>query len=113
MIFKRFYTTLYSDTKPGILAKDRTKRNLPFKVIGTDYVGTIYCKVKKKQPKSYLLLFTCSITRAVHLELLPNPTTLEFIKAFKRLITRRRSPPTLLTLTMLKPMLQQLNGFRT
>ena len=61
-------------------------------MIGTDYAGTIYCKVKTKQTKTYILLFTCSITRAVYLELLPNQFTSEFIKAFKKLIARRGSP---------------------
>ena len=38
------------------------------------------------------MLFTCSITHTVHLELLLNQTTLEFIKTFKKLIARRGSP---------------------
>ena len=38
------------------------------------------------------MLFTCSITRTVHLELLLNQTTSEFIKPFKKLIARRESP---------------------
>ena len=71
--YKRFYVTLYHDLKPGILPKDKTKENLPFKVIGTDCAGPRYCKIRTKQTKTYILLFTCSITRAVHLELLPNP----------------------------------------
>ena len=70
------------------MPKDRTKENL----IGTDYAGPIYCKVKTKQTKTYILLFTCSITQAVHIELLPNQTTSEFIKLFKNLIARRGSP---------------------
>ena len=57
----------YPDPKPGLLPKDRIKENLPFKVIGTDYAGPVYCKVKIKRTKTYILLFTCSITRAVHL----------------------------------------------
>ena len=61
-------------------------------MIGTDYAGTIYCKVKTKQTKTYILLLTCSITRAVHLTLLSNQTASEFIKAFKKLIARRGSP---------------------
>ena len=89
---KRFYAIPYPDPKPGLLPNDRTKENLPFKVIGTDYAGPIHCKVKTKQTKTYILLFTCSITPAVHLELLPNQTTSEFIKAFKKLIARRGSP---------------------
>ena len=38
------------------------------------------------------MLFTCSLTRAVHLEILPNQTAQEFILALKRLIARRGRP---------------------
>ena len=89
---KRFYAIPYPDPEPGLLPKDGTKENLPFKVIGTDYAGPIYSKVKTKQTETYILIFTCSTTRAVHLELLPNQTISKFIKAFKKLIARRRSP---------------------
>ena len=89
---KRFYAIPYPDRKLGLLPKDRTKEDLPFKMIGTDYAGPIHCKVKTKQTKTNILLFTCSITSAVHLELLPNQNTSEFIKEFKKLIARRRSP---------------------
>ena len=77
---KNFYAISYPDPKPGLLPKDRTKENLPFKVIGTDYAGPTY----------YSLVVYCS--RAVHLELLPNQTTSEFMKPFKKLIARRGSP---------------------
>ena len=60
-------------------------------MIGTDYAGPTHCKVKTKQTKTNILLFTCSITSAVHLELLPNQNTSELIKAFKKLIARRGS----------------------
>ena len=87
---KRFHTKPYPSPIQGQLPKDRTEQNLPFKVIGVDYAGPIYCKTKsKKETKVYILLFTCSISRAVHLEVLPNQTAAEFIKAFKRLIARR------------------------
>ena len=66
---------------------------MPFSVIGTDYVGPFVCKAKgEKDVKVYFLLFTCSLTRAVHLEILPNQTTQEFIQALKRLIARRGRP---------------------
>ena len=62
-------------------------------VIGTDYAGRIYYKTKKKSDlKAYILLFSCSVTRAVHIELVSNLTTTEFIKSFKRLISRRGKP---------------------
>ena len=61
--------------------------------IGTDYAGPIYYKTKKKNElKAYILLFSCSVTRAVHVELVSNFTTAEFIKSFKRLISRRGKP---------------------
>ena len=51
------------------------------------------CKAKEKTDiKVYLLLFTCSLTRAVHLELLPNQTTQKFLQALKRLIARTGRP---------------------
>ena len=40
----------------------------------------------------YLLLFTCSLSRAIYSEVLPNQTTQEFIHALKRLIARRGRP---------------------
>lgn len=76
----------------GLLPTDRTSQDLPFKIIGTDYAGPFLCKSKNKEIKVYLLLFTCSLTRAVHLEILQNQTTHEFIKALKRLIARRGRP---------------------
>ena len=66
---------------------------MPFSVTGTNYAGPFICKTKgKRDIKVYLLLFTCSLTRAVHLEILPNQTTQEFIQALKRLIARRGRP---------------------
>ena len=61
--------------------------------IGTDYAGPIYYKIRKKNElKAYILLFSCSVTRAVHVELVSSFTTTEFIKSFKRLISRRGKP---------------------
>ena len=42
--------------------------------------------------KEYILLFSCSGSRAVYLELVPNLTTSEFIRCLKRLIARRGRP---------------------
>ena len=68
---------------------------MPFQVIGTDYAGPIYHRKRsKKESKAYILLFPCSLSRAVHLELTPNLTINGFIKCFKRLIARRGRPKT-------------------
>ena len=90
---KKFRSLSYHSPKPGPLPKDRTEKFFPFEVIGTDYAGPIYYKTKKKSElKAYILLFSCSVTRAVHKELVSNLTTAESIKSFKRLISRRCKP---------------------
>ena len=81
---KRFNISHYPKPSQGLLPTDRAKQELPFSVIGTDYAGPFICKTKgKKDIKVYLLLFTCSLTRAVDLEILPNQTIQEFIQALK------------------------------
>ena len=78
---------------PGYLPKTRTKQNLPFKVIGADHAGPIYCQGKsKREVKVYILLFTRSVSRAIHLEILINQTMGEFIRALKRLVARQGRP---------------------
>ena len=42
--------------------------------------------------KAYLVLYACSLSRALYLELLPSFETSEFLGSFKRLIARRGRP---------------------
>ena len=66
---------------------------MPFQVIGVDFAGPIAYQTKgNKDGKAYIILFTCSLTRAVYLELLPNQTMEEFIRSLKQLIARRGRP---------------------
>ena len=72
---KKFQVNAFSNPPAGKLPTDRTQGSAPFKVIGLDFAGLIGNKLKtKKEGKAYILLFACSLTRAVHLELLPNQT---------------------------------------
>ena len=90
---KTFNSSNYPKPPQGLIPTGRTRQDLPFSIIGTDYAGSFICKTKGKiDIKVYLLLFTSSLTRAVHLEILPNQTTQEFIQALKRLIARRGRP---------------------
>ena len=80
----------------GQLPIDRTTGSRPFQVIGTDFAGPImYCTKNKNEKKPYILLFTCNLTRAVHLELLPDQTKEEFIRPLKRSIARCGCPETI------------------
>ena len=76
-------TTHYPNPNPGPLPRDRTAQALPFDIIGTYYASSLYNKSKdKKVLKAYILLFSCSFSKAAHLELVLNLTTTQFIKSF-------------------------------
>ena len=93
---KRFNSLPYPGVKPGPLPNDRTEQAMSFQVIDTDFAGPIYDRTKtKKESKAYILIFSCSVNRAVHLELRSNTTTKEFIKCLKRLVARRGNPTTI------------------
>ena len=90
---KKFQANTFESPLPGNLSIDRTMGSIPFRVLGVDYAGPIlYRCSKKRDGKAYILLFDCSLTRAIHLELLSNQATEEFMKAFKRFIARRGRP---------------------
>ena len=90
---RRFRATAYVPPIPGKLPTDRTSGNHAFQTIGLDYAGPIYYKRKKKSArKAYILLFTCSLSRAIHLELVRTQTLEEFQISFKRFIARRGRP---------------------
>lgn len=64
-----------------------------FEVIGVDYAGPLICQVNNnEEEKAYILLFSYSLSRAIHLELLPDQTTEGFIRSLKRFTARRGRP---------------------
>ena len=75
--WKKSNISHYPKPSQGLIPTDRTKQDLSFSVIGTDYTGSFICKTKgKRDIKVYLLLLTCSHTRAVHLDQFPYPLEL-------------------------------------
>ncbi len=90
---RRFQARAVAQPPPGLLPLDRTEGSRPFQVIGVDFAGPIkYVMKRKQEAKSYILLYACSLTRAVYLELLHSLETQEFIQSLKRLISRRGRP---------------------
>ena len=80
----------------GKLPTDRTTGGAAFEVIGTDFAGPIrYRCSNKRERKSYLVIFSCSLSRAIHLELINNLETTTFLPCLKRLIARRARPRTI------------------
>ena len=82
---KRFTATPVTAPAPGHLPEDRTTMGAAFEVIGVDFAGAIrYKQNKKSERKGYLAIFACSLSRAVHLELLPSLVTDQFITSLLR-----------------------------
>ena len=51
-----------------------------------------YLQEPKREQKAYVVLYSCSLTRGVFLDLLSSLETKEFIQSLKRLIARRGRP---------------------
>ena len=58
----------------------------------TIYGPIRYLTKGRRERKAYIILYTCSLTRAVYLELLPSQETTEFLRSLKRPIARRGRP---------------------
>lgn len=90
---KRFQTTAIAAPPPGLLPTDRTQGETAFEVAGVNFAGPIrYKQTNNCEGKAYLVLFSCSLIRAVHSELLPNLETRTFIPWLKRFIARCGRP---------------------
>ena len=82
---KRFQATAFQNPPPGDLQVERTTGSVPFQFVGVAYAGPISYKTSSKREtgKAYILLFACSLTRPIHLELLSEQTTGEYIKSLR------------------------------
>lgn len=75
----------------GNLPTSRVNPSRPFSNSAIDYAGPTKIKGPGKQVlfKSYVSIFICMATRAIHLELVGDLTADAFIAAFKRFTSRR------------------------
>ena len=90
---KKFQASAYAAPPPGNLPTTRTQGTNPYQVIGVDYAGPIRYRVsKQREGKAYVLLYACSLTRGIYLDLLPNLETEECLKSLKQFIARRGRP---------------------
>ena len=72
------------------LPKFRIQCNHSFENVRVDFAGPLYCKSDiGDMRKCYILLFTCSVTRATHLELTSGLGHKSLILALRRFIARR------------------------
>ena len=70
----------------------------PFYMTAYDYFGPYNVKISRnKTAKHYGVLFTCLNTRAVHLEMAVDLTTMEFLQVLRRFLAIRGRPAVLLS----------------
>ena len=66
-----------------------------FSYVGVDFTGPLYIRrtaLDTGSNKVWICLYTCCITRGIHLDLMMDLTTEAFLRSFKRFIARRGVP---------------------
>lgn len=59
-------------------------KRYPFEAVGIAFVGPIYVIAEGTTLEGHIMLFTCAVTRAIHLELANDMSTKAFLLAFRR-----------------------------
>ena len=93
VICKKHEDQAYKVPPPPPLPSFRVQEASPFTHTGVDFAGSLYVKQPgSQQAKVWIALYTSCVTRAVHLDLVPNMTSTAFIRSFKRFSARRGLP---------------------
>ena len=75
------------------LPEDRiTPNKPPFTYVGVDCFSPFLVRRGRSMVKQYGVLFTCLVTRAIHIEVAHSLDTESFINALRRFIARRGKP---------------------
>lgn len=85
---KRF-SARKTESIPIVLPSDRVQDVAVFQVVGVDLAGPLYLKGGHK---SWIVLYTCAVYRAVHSELVTSLSTEAFFQSFRHFIARRGRP---------------------
>uniref|UniRef100_A0A7I4YZT0 Peptidase A2 domain-containing protein n=1 Tax=Haemonchus contortus TaxID=6289 RepID=A0A7I4YZT0_HAECO len=79
------------------LPRSRVTRSRVFQHTGLDYFGPLTVFREDREKISvYGCIFTCTVTRMIHLELVLYGTTEKFLNAFRRFVARRGKPQTVI-----------------
>ncbi|XP_028408116.1 uncharacterized protein LOC114530710 [Dendronephthya gigantea] len=88
-VFCRRYHGKPNEQKMSNLPEDRVTPAPPFTHTGVDYFGPFIIKEGRKELKKYGAIFTCLVSRAVHIEVANSLSSDSFIQALRRFISRR------------------------
>ena len=88
----------YPTPDPPPLPDFRVAKVSAFDHIGVDHCGPFYVKEGRGKPqKAYVLIFTCAVSRGVHLELVRNMSVEYFMIGFRNFVSRRGLPEFILS----------------
>ena len=89
---KRFEGRPYHTPRQPPLPDFRVTESPPFTYTGVDFAGPMFVRIKESSQKIWICLFTCCVSRAVHLEIVLNMTATTFLNCVKRFAARRGIP---------------------
>ena len=96
LICKRLEGPPYGNPEAPPLPEFRLSNDFAFSKIGVDYAGPMYVKdiysPSQDMHKVYISLYTCSSSRALHLDLVPDMSSEAFVRSLERFIGRRGIP---------------------
>ena len=96
VVCKKIEGKVFKSVKAPPLPACRVSEDPLFSNTGIDFAGPLYVKDDSKQ-KTYICLYTCVSTRAIHLELAEDLSVRTFPLAFRRFTSRRGVPTRLLS----------------
>ena len=95
---KKFEGAPYKAPPPPPLPTFRVKEDPGFTYTGVDFAGPLYVRCGElPTAKVWICLFTCLVTRAIHLDMVPDQSMQSFIRCLKRFAARRGLPAKLLS----------------
>ena len=99
VICRRFTAKPFSAPGPPPLPAIRLSEMPAFTNAGVDFAGPLYCREKgsKEANKSYITIYTCASTRAIHLELVPDMSVISFKNAMIRFVSTRGIPSVIIS----------------
>ena len=94
---KRLESKAFNSVETPPLPEFRVRQSFPFATTGVDYPGPllvrqVFDEHDTNMYKVWIVLYTCAVTRAIHLDVVPNSSASAFIRSLKRFIGRRGVP---------------------
>ena len=92
--YRRYDGQPFHAPPPPPLLDFRVNKAPPFTYTGVDYAGPLFVRAQgdENNCKVWICLFTCCVTRAVHLELVTDMSAPTFLRCLKRFTARRGLP---------------------